>query len=73
MTPDLRGAVGVSSFGVLLNYSITNAAAWRQDRTHRRFPRLLAVVGAIGCITLAFSLPAASILVGVIVLAAGLA
>ena len=36
---DLRGAIGFSSFGVLLYYSIANAAAFTQRPPHRRWPR----------------------------------
>lgn len=69
---DLRGAIGFSSFGVLLYYLIANVSALTQDRTDRRYPRALQVVGIIGCTGLAFMLPWPSIVGGVIVLAAGL-
>ncbi|WP_324277013.1 APC family permease [Blastococcus brunescens] len=38
LTVDLRGAIGFSSFGVLLYYFVANTAAFTQDRAHRRFP-----------------------------------
>jgi APA family basic amino acid/polyamine antiporter len=69
---DLRGAIGFSSFGVLLYYFVAKASAWTQKRASRRYPRFLAVVGAIGCLILVGSLPIASIVVGVIVLSIGL-
>ncbi len=69
---DLRGAIGFSSFGVLLYYFIANVAAWRQDPGQRRYPRVLPVVGALGCLALAGSLPVASVAGGLAVLAAGL-
>ncbi|WIE75665.1 APC family permease [Curtobacterium sp. MCSS17_007] len=69
---DLRGAIGFSSFGVLLYYFIANASAWTQDRAHRRYPRFLAIAGAIGCVVLVAALPVPSIIAGVIVLAVGL-
>ena len=69
---DLRGAIGFSSFGVLLYYLIANAAAWFQDPAHRRYPRVLQLVGAFGCVALAASLPSASVIGGLVVLAAGL-
>lgn len=69
---DLRQAIGFSSFGVLLYYSISNVAAFTQDRTHRRYPRVVPVIGAIGCVGLAATLPWQSVLGGVAVLALGL-
>jgi APA family basic amino acid/polyamine antiporter len=70
---DLRGAIGFSSFGVLLYYGIANAAAFTQTGAERRWPRALNILGVVGCLTLALSLPATSILFGSAVLAAGLA
>ncbi len=43
---DLRGAIGFSSFGVLIYYFIANAAACRQSGDARRYPRALQVLGA---------------------------
>ncbi|MBK4348273.1 APC family permease [Lacisediminihabitans changchengi] len=59
---DLRGAIGFSSFGVLLYYFVANVSAFTQ--TSRRYPRVLQILGAVGCIVLAFTLPLASVLVG---------
>ncbi|HET6300714.1 APC family permease [Microbacterium sp.] len=70
---DLRGAIGFSSFGVLLYYFIANASAFTQPREERRFPRWLAVTGMIGCLVLVATLPVPSIVAGVIVLAVGAA
>ena len=36
LVADLRGAIGFSSFGVLVYYAVANAAALRQPREHRR-------------------------------------
>jgi basic amino acid/polyamine antiporter, APA family len=58
---------------VLIYYGIANAAAFTQTGAERRWPRALNVLGVVGCLTLALSLPATSILVGAAVLAAGLA
>ncbi|NUR82385.1 MAG: APC family permease [Dermatophilaceae bacterium] len=69
---DLRGVIGFSSFGVLTYYAVANAAALTQDRAHRRYPRVLAVVGLVGCVTLAFAVPSGSLVAGVVVLAVGL-
>src|SRR5215218_10571519 len=54
---DLRGAIGFSSFGVLLYYLIANVAAYTQSGKRRRFPRMLQVVGMAGCGILALTLP----------------
>jgi basic amino acid/polyamine antiporter, APA family len=70
---DLRAAIGFSAFTVLLYYAITNAAALRLEPAERRWPRGLALAGLLGCILLAFSLPAASVLGGGLVLLIGAA
>ncbi len=62
---DLRGAIGFSSFGVLVYYLVANLAARRVG------PRVLASFGAAGCVVLALSLPAASVVGGITVLGAG--
>ncbi len=72
-TVDLRGAIGFSSFGVLLYYFIANAAALTQSRAARRYPKFIAVTGAIGCLVLVVTLPIVSILVGLVVVALGVA
>ncbi|GAB3601184.1 APC family permease [Microbacterium tumbae] len=59
---DLRGAIGFSSFGVLLYYLIANAAAFRQRA--RRYPRVIPVVGALGCLILVNTLPVLASLIG---------
>ncbi len=68
---DLRSAIGFSAFTVLLYYAITNAAALRLAPQERRWPRALAVAGLFGCIVLAFSLPLAAVLGGVLVVLIG--
>ncbi|MEV7631456.1 amino acid permease [Microbacterium sp. NPDC089318] len=69
---DLRGAIGFSSFGVLLYYLIANAAAFRQRADVRRYPKALQVVGAIGCLVLVSTLPAVASLIGSGVVLAGI-
>jgi len=73
LTVDLRGAIGFSSFGVLLYYLIANLAAWTQTGEHRRFPRGLQALGALGCAVLAVTLPVTAVIVGVGVLTIGVA
>ncbi|MDN4615313.1 APC family permease [Leifsonia sp. F6_8S_P_1B] len=68
---DLRGAIGFSSFGVLLYYFVANVSALTQKKDHRRYPRILAVAGAVGCVVLVAALPLPSIVAGVAVVAAG--
>lgn len=66
-TADVRGAIGFSSFGVLVYYAIANASAW----TLGSRGRVLTVVGLAGCLVLAFALPLSSVVAGAAVLAAG--
>jgi len=73
LTVDLRGAIGFSSFGVLVYYAVANLAAWTQAAPHRRYPRALQAVGLAGCAALCVTLPAASVLTGAGVLALGIA
>ncbi|KPM51846.1 transporter [Frankia sp. R43] len=70
-TVDLRGAIGFSSFGVLVYYAIANASAWTLSAAEGRPPRLVPVVGFAGCLLLAFALPVAAVAGGGAVLAAG--
>jgi APA family basic amino acid/polyamine antiporter len=61
---DLRGAIGFSSFGVLIYYFIANAAAWRQSPDARRYPRVLQAIGLLGCTVLVITLPVLAVFVG---------
>lgn len=72
LTIDLRGAIGFSSFGVLLYYVIANLSAFTQDRQHRRYPRFVPIIGALGCLILVATLPPLSIGVGVAVFLVGI-
>jgi len=73
LTTDLRGAIGFSSFGVLVYYAIANAAAYTQPAADRRWPRWLNIAGLLGCAVLAVTLPPASVLAGAGVFAVGVA
>jgi len=73
LTTDLRGAIGFSSFGVLVYYAVANAAAFTQGREHRRWPRWLNVAGCGACAALVVTLPLAAVIAGVVVFAVGLA
>jgi APA family basic amino acid/polyamine antiporter len=72
-TTDLRGAIGFSSFGVLVYYAVANASAFTQAREHRRWPRALNVVGLAGCVTLVATLPVSAVAAGLAVLGVGVA
>jgi basic amino acid/polyamine antiporter, APA family len=72
LTTDLRGVLGFSSFGVLVYYAIANASAFTQPPDQRRWPRALNVLGMVGCVLLAVTLPPASIAAAAGVLAVGL-
>jgi APA family basic amino acid/polyamine antiporter len=72
LTVDLRGAIGFSSFGVLLYYVVANLAAFTQSADRRRWPRWLQVGGALGCLVLVATLPWTSVAAGAAVFAVGL-
>lgn len=70
---DVRAAIGFSSFGVLLYYAVANASAYTLTPAEGRPPRAIPVLGLIGCLALAFTLPLTSVTTGAAVLAAGAA
>ncbi|MFB8349047.1 APC family permease [Streptomyces niveus] len=72
-TADVRGAIGFSSFGVLVYYAIANASAWTLTPDEGRPARAVPALGLAGCLALACALPAASVVPGAAVLAAGAA
>ncbi|GIH19438.1 APC family permease [Rugosimonospora africana] len=72
-TTDLRGAIGFSSFGVLAYYAIANASAWTLSPAEGRPPRVVPVVGLVGCVVLAVALPPSATIAGAAVLATGAA
>ena len=55
---DVRGAIGFSSFAVLLYYAIANASAWTLGA------RVIPAIGLAGCLLLAFTLPVTSVVLG---------
>jgi APA family basic amino acid/polyamine antiporter len=68
---DVRGAIGFSSFGVLVYYAIANAAAWTLSTDEGRPARMIPVLGLAGCVVLAFALPLTSVIVGTAVIVLG--
>lgn len=71
LVADLRGAIGFSSFGVLLYYAVANACAWtlRGDWPPASW---VPALGLAGCLVLAGTLPSTSVLAGLAVVGAGL-
>ncbi|MFI5754862.1 APC family permease [Streptomyces sp. NPDC051569] len=72
-TTDVRAAIGFSSFAVLAYYAIANAAALTLTAAERRPPRIVPLVGLLGCAILALALPLTSVISGAAVLAVGAA
>ncbi|NMR32169.1 APC family permease [Crystallibacter degradans] len=69
---DLRGAIGFSSFGVLVYYLIANLSAFTQTGSDRLYPKFLQVLGSLACVILVVTLPWESVLAGLAMFAAGL-
>jgi amino acid transporter len=72
-TADLRGAIGFSSFAVLIYYAVANASAFTLRPDECRPRRAIPVIGLVGCLALACALPLSSVLSGVAVLGVGVA
>ena len=70
---NVRIAWSFSAFTVLVYYAITNLAALRLPAEQRMFPRWVAAAGLVGCLSLAFWVEARVWLVGLGLLALGLA
>ncbi|OBA68946.1 transporter [Mycobacterium sp. 1554424.7] len=70
-TADLRGAIGFSSFAVLIYYAVANASAFTLRPDEGRPRRAIPAVGLVGCLVLACALPLSSVLSGAAVLGAG--
>ncbi|MFQ4149785.1 APC family permease [Arthrobacter sp. LAPM80] len=69
---DLRGAIGFSSFGVLIYYLVANIAAFTQPATDRRYPKAIQVLGALACVVLIATLPPLSVGLGILMYVAGI-
>jgi amino acid transporter len=72
-TVDLRGAIGFSSFAVLIYYAVANASAFTLGPDEGRPHRVIPLIGLVGCVVLAFAMPLSSVLSGVAVLGIGVA
>jgi APA family basic amino acid/polyamine antiporter len=73
LVADLRGAIGFSSFGVLVYYAIANASALTLNRDEGAPPKVVSGLGLALCLGLAATLPAQSVLAGLAVFAVGAA
>lgn len=71
LVADVRQAIGFSSFAVLVYYLVANTAALRLDRRRRGLPAWVPVLGAVGCVIVAGSLPWQSVVGGVVVFVVG--
>ena len=72
-TADLRGAIGFSSFAVLIYYAVANASAFTLRADEGRPRRAIPVIGLVGCVVLACALPLSAVLSGTTVLGVGVA
>jgi len=73
LTTNVLTVVGFSSFGVLVYYEVTTADAFTLTSLPWHAPRCLNVLGFLGCLLLAATLPPASALGMAAVFAAGIA
>ena len=71
LAADVRQAIGFSSFAVLIYYLVANTAALRLDRRRRGLPAWVPVLGAVGCVIVAGSLPWQSVVGGLVVFVVG--
>ncbi|MHA7268965.1 APC family permease [Arthrobacter sp. HLT1-20] len=72
LVADLRGAIGFSSFGVLIYYLVANMAAFTQPASDRRYPKSLQVFGAVACVVLVATLPPLSVGLGLAMFGVGI-
>ncbi len=68
---DLRGAIGFSSFSILLYYAIANVAGLTLKSQQRLWPRWMSAAGFVSCLVIALSLPLPSIIGGCVLFTVG--
>jgi APA family basic amino acid/polyamine antiporter len=73
LVANLRSSLALSGVAILVYYAITNASALTLSSADRRWPRMLAVAGLVGCLVLAVALPLRVVIVGTAVLLGGVA
>jgi APA family basic amino acid/polyamine antiporter len=70
---DIRTAWAFSAFSVLIYYALTNLAVLRMPASEQRYPRVVAVIGLVSCLGLAFWVDFKVWLAGLGLIAVGLA
>jgi APA family basic amino acid/polyamine antiporter len=70
---DVRATWSFSAFSVLIYYSLTNLAPLRMPASERLYPRWIAGIGFVACLVLAFWVERAVWLIGLALIAIGLA
>ncbi len=73
LVADLRGVIGFSSFCVLGYYALANASALTLGPEERRWPRVVPVLGLLGCAALGLSLPWRTVAAGAALLVVAMA
>ncbi|MEV2265456.1 APC family permease [Nonomuraea africana] len=71
LVADLREAIGFSSFGVLAYYAVANASALTLTADEGAPPKAVPVLGVLLCVVLAVTLPAPSVVAGLVVFTVG--
>ena len=69
---DIRTTWSFSAFTVLLYYAITNLAAYQLPDEKRRYPRIVAALGLLACLFLAFWVEPAIWITGSLLIVVGL-
>ena len=69
---DIRVTWSFSAFAVLLYYAITNLAAYQLPAERRRYPRVVAALGLLACLFLAFWVEPAIWITGSLLIITGL-
>jgi APA family basic amino acid/polyamine antiporter len=69
---DIRTTWSFSAFTVLLYYALTNLAAYQLPANKRRYPRVVAALGLLVCLFLAFWVEPAIWLTGSLLIVVGL-
>jgi APA family basic amino acid/polyamine antiporter len=71
-TGSIKATWSFSAFTVLVYYALTNLAALRLPAEHRRYPRVVAMLGLVSCLGLAFWVEPSVWLAGLGLIALGL-
>ncbi|WP_285724672.1 APC family permease [Psychromicrobium xiongbiense] len=71
LTTDVLTIVGYSSCGVLIYYGVTNLSALTLSERRWHTPRAINLLGCVGCLILAFTLPTQSVVWMIVLLTLG--